>query len=162
MAVLDWIFAAVLLLSVLLGAWRGLVFEVLSLLSWIVALVVAKSFALDVAQLLPMKGSSETLRFAAGFVLVFIAVVLLGGLLAVLLKKLMASVGLRPVDRLLGALFGSLRGALLLLLVTVVVGMTPAKNSVAWRESVAVAWSVSVLKAVKPMMPRDLDKFLPA
>src|SRR5450830_1563661 len=125
MAVLDWIFAAVMLLSVLLGAWRGLVFEVLSLLSWIVALVVAKSFALDVAQLLPMKGSSETLRFAAGFVLVFIAVVLLGGL------------------------FGSLRGALLLLLVTVVVGMTPAKNSVAWRESVAVAWSVSVLKAVK-------------
>jgi membrane protein required for colicin V production len=131
-------------------------------LSWIVALVVAKSFALDVAHLLPMNGSSETLRFAAGFVLVFIAVVLLGGLLAVLLKKLMASVGLRPVDRLLGALFGSLRGALLLLLVTVVVGLTPAKNSAAWRESVAVAWSVSVLKAVKPMMPRDLDKFLPA
>ena len=49
MAALDWIFCAVLLVSVLLGAWRGLVFEVLSLLSWLVALVAARFFAVDMA-----------------------------------------------------------------------------------------------------------------
>jgi len=162
MTVLDWIFAAVLLVSVMMGAWRGLVYEVLSLLSWIVALLVARSFAPDVAQMLPMSGSSDVLRYAVGFVLIFIVVVMAGGLLAVLLKKLMASVGLRPVDRLLGALFGSLRGVLLLLLATAVVGATPARSSVVWRESVAAGWAVSVLKAVKPAMPRDLEEFLPA
>jgi membrane protein required for colicin V production len=161
MVVLDWIFCAVLLVSVLLGAWRGLVYEVLSLLSWLVALVAARYFAQDMAQWLPMHGSSDGLRYAIGFVLVFVLVLLLGSLIAVVSKKLMTSVGLRPVDRALGALFGSLRGALLLLLVTVAVTATPLKSTAAWQESVAVRWAVSALKAIKPLLPRDLDKFLP-
>jgi membrane protein required for colicin V production len=161
MAALDWIFCAVLLVSVLLGVWRGLVYEVLSLLSWLVALVAARYFAQDMAQWLPMHGSSDTLRYAVGFVLVFVLVLMVGSLVAVVSKKLMSSVGLRPVDRALGALFGSLRGALLLLLVTVAVTATPLKSTAAWQESVAVHWAVAALKTIKPLLPRDLDKFLP-
>jgi membrane protein required for colicin V production len=161
MTALDWIFCAVLLVSVLLGVWRGLVYEVLSLLSWLVALVAARYFALDMAQWLPMHGSSDTLRYAVGFVLVFVLVLMVGSLVAVVSKKLMSSVGLRPVDRALGALFGALRGALLLLLVTVAVTATPLKSSTAWQESVAVRSAESVLKTVKPMLPRDIEKFLP-
>jgi membrane protein required for colicin V production len=161
MAALDWIFCAVLLVSVLLGAWRGLVFEVLSLLSWLVALVAARYFAIDMALLLPMQGSSDGLRYAAGFVLVFVAVLLVGSLIAVVSKKLMTSVGLRPVDRVLGALFGSLRGGLLLLLATAVVNATPLKSTIAWQESVGAGLAAAALKAVKPALPRDLEKYLP-
>lgn len=162
MAALDWIFCAVLLVSVLLGAWRGLVFEVLSLLSWLVALVAARYFAIDMALLLPMQGSSDGLRYAAGFVVVFVAVLLVGSLIAVVSKKLMTSVGLRPVDRVLGALFGSLRGGLLLLLATAVVHATPLKSTAAWQESVGAGLAMAVLKAVKPALPRDLEKYLPS
>ena len=162
MAALDWIFCAVLLVSVLLGAWRGLVFEVLSLLSWLVALVAARFFALDMALLLPMQGSSDGLRYAAGFVVVFVAVLLVGSLIAVVSKKLMTSVGLRPVDRVLGALFGSLRGGLLLLLATAVVHATPLKSTAVWQESVGAGLAMAVLKAVKPALPRDLEKYLPS
>ncbi|WP_296490323.1 CvpA family protein [Rhodoferax sp.] len=162
MAALDWIFATVLLLSVLLGAWRGLVFEVLSVLSWIAAFVLAQWLALDVANYLPMSGSSEMVRYGAGFLLVFIATVMLGGLLAALLKKLMSSVGLRPVDRVLGAGFGALRGVLLLLLGTVLAAMTPFKSSPAWHESVGVALSLSVMQNIKPALPSELVKYLPA
>ena len=45
MAALDWIFAAVLLASMLIGAWRGLVFEVLSVLGWVAAFFAAQWFA---------------------------------------------------------------------------------------------------------------------
>ena len=45
MAALDWIFMALLLASMLIGAWRGLVFEVLSVLGWLAAFVVAQWFA---------------------------------------------------------------------------------------------------------------------
>ncbi|MBP6008721.1 MAG: CvpA family protein [Rhodoferax sp.] len=162
MAALDWIFCAVLLVSVLLGAWRGLVFEVLSLLSWLVALVAARFFALDMALLLPMQGSSDGLRYAVGFVVVFVAVLLVGSLIAVVSKKLMTSVGLRPVDRVLGALFGSLRGGLLLLLATAVVHATPLKSAAVWQESVGAGLAMAVLKAVKPALPRDLEKYLPS
>ena len=162
MAALDWIFCAVLLVSVLLGAWRGLVFEVLSLLSWLVALVAARFFAVDMALLLPMQGSSDGLRYAVGFVVVFVAVLLVGSLIAVVSKKLMTSVGLRPVDRVLGALFGSLRGGLLLLLATAVVHATPLKSAAVWQESVGAGLAMAVLKAVKPALPRDLEKYLPS
>ena len=118
MPALDWIFAAVLLLSMLLGAWRGLVYEVLSLVNWVVAFVLAQWLALDAASHLPISSASEPVRYAAGFLLVFLVVILLGGLIVVLIKKLTAAVGLSPVDRTLGALFGVLRGVLLLLLAT--------------------------------------------
>ncbi len=162
MPALDWIFAAVLLFSMLLGAWRGLVFEVLSLLSWVAAFVLAQWLALDAAQYLPMGGASDVMRYAAGFVLVFLAVVLLGSLVAAAIKKLTTAVGLRPVDRALGAVFGTARGVLLLLLATTVVTLTPMKSSLAWQESVGVGVAVTVLKGLKPALPSSLEKFLPA
>jgi len=162
LAVLDWIFAAVLLLSMVVGAWRGLVYEVLSLINWVVAFVLAQWFAQDVSQFLPMSGASELLRYWAGFILVFIVVVMVGGLMAVLVKKLTTAVGLRPVDRVLGVVFGLARGLLLVLLGTAVVVMTPVKESAAWQESVGVRYALVLLKGIKPVLSRDLDRFFPA
>ncbi len=162
MHTLDWIFSAVLLMSLVLGAWRGLVFEVLSLVSWVAAFALAQWLAADVAQRLPMSGASDLVRYAVGFVLVFVATMMLGGLLATLLKKLLATVGLRPVDRVLGAIFGLIRGVLLLLMATVLAAMTPFKTSTAWQESVGVNLAMVVIKGLKPVLPPALDKFLPA
>jgi len=159
--VLDWIFAAVLLLSVALGAWRGLVYEVLSLINWVVAFVLAQWLAHDVSGYLPISGTSESVRYAAGFVLVFVVAMLLGGLIAVLIKKLTTAVGLRPVDRVLGAVFGLTRGVLLLLVATTVVSMTSMKNTVTWQESMGVQVALAVLKGLKPVLPRDVDRYLP-
>jgi membrane protein required for colicin V production len=162
MSALDWIFAAVLLLSMVLGAWRGLVYEVLSLVNWVLAFVLARWLALDAAHYLPMGTASEPLRYAAGFVVVFVAVIVLGGLVVVVIKKLTAAVGLSPVDRALGALFGASRGILLLLLATVVLHMTPMKDSAVWHESAGVGVSLDVIKGLKPVLPQDLNRFLPA
>jgi len=159
--VLDWIFAAVLLLSVALGAWRGLVYEVLSLINWVVAFVLAQWLAHDVSGYLPISGTSESVRYAAGFVLVFVVAMMVGGLIAVLIKKLTTAVGLRPVDRVLGAVFGLTRGVLLLLVGTAVVSMTPMKNTVTWQESMGVQVALAVLKGLKPVLPRDVDRYLP-
>lgn len=162
MAALDWIFAVVLLLSMVLGAWRGLVYEVLSLINWVVAFVLARMLALDAADLLPMSGASAAMRYAAGFLLVFVLVLVAGGLLTVLIKKLTAAVGLSPIDRTLGAVFGAARGVLLILLATLVVHLTPMKDSTTWRESVGARLAEVTLKGLKPTLPRDLEKFLPA
>ncbi|MDD2846736.1 MAG: CvpA family protein, partial [Rhodoferax sp.] len=71
MAALDWIFLALLLVSMLIGAWRGLVFEVLSALSWAAAFVLAQWFAADMAVLLPLAQLPEAGRYATGFMVVF-------------------------------------------------------------------------------------------
>ncbi len=161
MATLDWIFLSVLGASLLLGAWRGLVYEVLSVVSWIAAFVVAQWLAPDAAALLPVQRAPEAGRYAVGFVVVFIAVVFAGALLAWITKKLVQSVGLRPVDRMLGAAFGLLRCAVLVLAVAVVVNMSPARGAPWWTESRGVEVSMAVLKSLKPTLPEQFGQYLP-
>ena len=158
---LDWILLATLLLSLLVGVWRGLVFEVLSVLGWVAAFFLAQWFAPWLASRLPADSWSEALRHAVAFVLVFVAAVFAAGLLASLLRKLTSVVGLRPVDRLLGAAFGLVRGLLLLLALTVVVEMTPLKASQWWRESQGAPLLSTVLAGLKPALPESFARYLP-
>ncbi len=161
MPMLDWIFVAVLCISLVVGAWRGLVYELLSLLNWIAAFVLAQWFAPTAAQWLPMSGATEVVRYAAGFVLVFVVSLFTGGLLAFLIRKLVAAVGLRPVDRVLGAAFGLVRGVVVLLVLTVVVGMTPMVKGAWWQESTGAQVSTVVLQGLKPALPEEFGKYLP-
>jgi membrane protein required for colicin V production len=159
---LDWILLAVLLLSMLIGLWRGLVVEVLSVLGWIAAFVVAQMFASTVGQWLPMQGDVPQLRYATGFVLAFVGTLMASTLLAWLVRKMLASVGLSGLDRLLGAAFGAVRGAIILLAITTVVLMTPMKNNEGWRQSIGAGVLSTVLKGLKPVLPDELGKFISA
>ncbi len=157
---LDWVLGGVLLFSLLLGAWRGLVYELLSVLGWAASFYVAQWFAPQVATLLPLQSASEPVRYAAAFVLVFIAAVFAAGLLAFLLKKLIDSMGLRPVDRTLGALFGVVRGAILLLAATVVMNMTALHSSQGWQESGGAKVLTATLSQLQPLLPAPFAKYL--
>ena len=162
MATLDWLIAAVLGASVLLGLWRGLVFEVLSVLNWLAAFVLAQWLAPRAAALLPLDGAGEPLRYAAGFVVVFIAALFAGGLLAWLIKKLVEAVGLRPVDRALGGIFGLVRGFVAVLVLAVVVHLTGLKSGQWWTESVTAGVATAALRGLKPVVPERFGTYLPA
>ena len=157
----DWILLTVLAASMLVGAWRGLVYEVLSVMGWIAAFLLAQWLAPEVAEKLPMQSSGETLRYAAAFVLVFIASVFAAGLISALMKRLISAVGLRPVDRILGALFGLFRGVILLLALSVVVHMTALQESDWWLESEGAPMLITMLKGLGPMLPEKFGAFLP-
>lgn len=160
MTTVDWVLLAVLIFSMLLGAWRGLVYEVLSVLGWAVSFYAAQYFAPMVSSWLPLQASSETVRYAAAFVLVFVAAVFAAGLLAFLLKKLIEAIGLRPVDRTMGAAFGMVRGAILLLAAAVVIDMTTLKNSAWWQESKGAPILSATLKGLKPVLPEKFANYL--
>jgi membrane protein required for colicin V production len=160
LAGLDWIFLAVLVASLVLGAWRGLVYEVLSVLGWAASFYAAQWFAPKVATMLPLQSAAEPVRYAAAFVLVFIAALFAAGLLAFLLKKLVEAMGLRPVDRTLGAAFGVLRGLILLLAATVVMNMTALRTSSWWQESRGAPLLEATLRGLKPVLPEQFAKYL--
>lgn len=144
----------------LLGALRGLVYEVLSVLGWAASFYVAQWIAPSVAVMLPIASLSESARYAAAFVLVFIAAIFLAGLIAVLLKKMVEAIGLRPVDRTMGAAFGLVRGFILLLVATVVMNMTTLNRSDWWQESKGAAALAGALATIKPMLPERFAAFL--
>ena len=149
------------MLSLLVGAWRGLMFEVISLVSWLAAFVLAQWFAPAVAHWLPISSTNEALRYGLGFVLVFVGTVFAGSLIAFVVKKLLAAVGLSLADRLLGAAFGAMRGVVILLALTVLVGMTPLKSAPWWQESEGAQLAGLALHGLKPVLPEDFGKYIP-
>lgn len=157
----DLALVLIALVSITIGAWRGFLYEILSLAGWFVAFFLARWFAADVAAVLPMSGASAGLRLAVAFVLVFVAAAFAAGLVSWLVRKLVSQLGLRPVDRVLGAVFGMVRAVLLLVLGGFVVGMTPLAKHDMW---VASAGGPLLLKAAemgKTLLPTELAKVIP-
>jgi len=158
---LDWIAVALLGLSVLVGIWRGLLFEVISLVGWVAAFFMAQWFASDLADILPMGAPDAPWRYAAAFVIIFVAVAFGVGLVASLIRALVKAAGLRPVDRTLGGVFGLARGALALLVAAVAVHLFSLEQSVWWRESASATVLDAALQNAKPALPGKLASYLP-
>ena len=157
----DGCMLAVLALSLAVGALRGLVFEVLTLVGWFVAWFAALWGGPLLAPHLPIGGSGSLLNQGAAFALAFIAALVVWGLLSRLVRSLIHATPLSAIDRLLGAVFGMLRGVILLLLLALAIGHTPAANSPAWRASVGAAWLNIALRALEPLWPAGALKLLP-
>ena len=136
MTALDWAVLAILGMSVLLSVIRGLVREVLALLAWVVAFIAASLLAADLAALLPPEIPGEQLRLLAGFGAVFLAVMLLMSLLAIFISKLVKSAGLGVEDRVLGSVFGLVRGGMVVMVLVLLAGLTSLPRQPVWRESV--------------------------
>ncbi len=161
-ALTDWILLGALLTSMVVGLWRGLVYEVLSLAGWVLAFVVAQWLAPSVsAGLAFIKDASASVQYAVAFALIFVSTVLAAGLVSWLLKKLVETVGLRPVDRTLGGVFGLARGVVLLLALTVVLQLTGVSRDAWWTSAQGPVWLEVVLTGLKPFLPQKFVEYLP-
>ncbi len=159
---IDLLFAALLLASLLLGLWRGLVFEVLSLLGWAVAYFASPYVAPLFERLLPEDKMGPATIHIASLVIAFILILVLWGLGAKLVRALIQATPLSVIDRVLGAGFGVLRGVLVCLLLVLVVSMTPAVASPTWQASKVAPWLDALLHGMRPVLPDDMGKLIPA
>jgi membrane protein required for colicin V production len=157
---LGWVDVALLCvlgLSVLVGLWRGFVFEILSLLGWVVAFVLANSLGPLLADFMPLGDAGSPLRLWAAYILVFVLVLVTCTLLARLLRALVSATPLSFVDHLLGGVFGAARGALILVVVGVLVSLSPYAAAPAWKSSHGALWLGMALEGLKPMLPQSLN-----
>jgi membrane protein required for colicin V production len=158
----DWVLMGALLASMLLGFWRGLVYEVLSLIGWVAAFVVAQWLAPDVVVWLPMiQGAPQSIQYAVAFAVVFVLTVFVAGFVSWLIKKLVETVGLRPVDRTLGSIFGLARGVVLLLALTVLLQLTGVSRDAWWTSAQGPIWLEMILTGLKPLLPPPFVEYLP-
>ena len=158
----DGVLGGILLLSLLIGAWRGLVHELMSLAGWLAAFALSQWLAQDVSQWLPVwREAAPPVRYAVAFVLVFVASVFAAGWLSWLLRMLVETAGLRPADRALGGLFGLARGMLVLLVLTVLVHLLGMQGEGWWRQSHLRPLLEVLLAGVKPLLPAAVQNVLP-
>ena len=158
----DALLLGVLLLSTLVGVVRGLVYEMLSVVGWFAAYFAAQWLTPEVAPYIPVGESGSSLNHGAAFAITFVAALIVWGLAARLLRMLIRATPLSLLDRLLGAGFGFIRGMIVLLALATVIGLTPLMKSAAWQHSTGAVWLNSVLRGLKPVLPPDISKHLPA
>ncbi len=153
---------AMIAVSVLVGLWRGLVFEMLAVLGWLAAYFAAQWFAPDLAPHLPIGASGSALNHAAAFAVVFLLALVIWGVAARVVRMLVRAVPvISTADRLMGAAFGLVRAVVLLLVIATVVGLTPLTESQAWQQSRVVVWSNGFLQSMKHVLPADFYRHLP-
>lgn len=157
----DLVLGAVVVVSLLVGLWRGLVYEVLSLAGWVVAYLGAPFVAPVVAGWLPAERMTPQVLQVASLVLSFVLIVFVWSLAAKLVRALIQATPLSMVDRLFGAGFGVLRGLLVCLLLVVVVSMTPVARSTTWQASTVAPWLVALLHGVEPLLPAAVVELIP-
>ncbi|TSA12700.1 MAG: CvpA family protein [Betaproteobacteria bacterium] len=151
----DYAVIAILGLSVLLAAYRGVVREITALAGWAAALILSTLFAQELAQLLPAS-LSHLLRVIIAYVVIFLGALLLSGLIGMVLAKLFHAAGLGFTDRAVGALFGLLRGAVIVFVGVMFAGLTELPKEPFWREAALSGPVETVVLAAKPALPKDL------
>ncbi len=135
MTIFDYVFLLILIVSVVISVVRGLVREVLSLLSWIGAFLVAKFGSPMVSGWLSGMIDHPKIRLAFSFVLVMVASVMLFSFLSLQVVKVVKMTGLSGTDRALGAFFGLARGVLVAVVLVLVASLTPLPRESYWRNA---------------------------
>jgi membrane protein required for colicin V production len=157
----DFAVIAVIGLSALRGAWRGLVSEVFGLIGWVVAIGVAYRYVMKVVPFIPSHWpGGQITQWAVAFGVIVIGVVVVAGVANALLARLVQASGLGGVDRSLGMLFGFVRGALLVVLLVMVAGLTELPKQDFWRNAMLRPAAEQGVLMLRPFLPEGLAKYV--
>lgn len=158
MTIFDYLVLFILIASIVISTLRGLVKEILSLVSWVVAFVVANMYGAQLAPMLPAMIPGDSLRLILAFVALFIGVRLLMALLMLAVDAVIKASGLSLADRGLGGLFGLARGIIFVLAAVIVAGMTDLPKQDFWRNALLSPMAETGVRTVKPFLPAALSE----
>jgi len=130
------------------------------MLVWAAAFLVAYHFAGDVAVMMEDSVTLPSARTAMGFAGLFVAVLLVGGLVNYLLGRLVETTGLSGTDRLLGGVFGAARGLALIVAVLLVAGFTPIPADPWWKESSSIQRLMPLVSWAAEYLPESVVEHL--
>lgn len=141
----DIVILIITILSAAFGLWRGLIKEVLSLLTWIAALLVSRVYSEPLAGLMTGMIENDGIRYVTAFALLFVTVMMLGTFLNFLMSKLLTFTGLKLADRLLGAVFGVARGVIIVMVILFITSMFVSETQL-WQESQLIPYGMTMIE----------------
>jgi membrane protein required for colicin V production len=141
----DIVILIITVLSSAFGLWRGLIKEVLSLLTWIAALLVSRVYSEPLAGLMTGVIENDGIRYVSAFAILFVIVMMFGTFLNFLMSKLLNVTGLKSADRLLGAGFGVARGVIIVLVIMFITSMFVSETEL-WQQSQLVPYGIDLIE----------------
>jgi membrane protein required for colicin V production len=160
MTPIDWAIVATLGLSVLLGVVRGVVREMFALAGWIVGVLLALQFAAPIGNWLPLELPLGARTALAGLVLV-VGTLLAAALVAALLRAMLSAVKLSIEDRLLGGVFGVLRGVIVIGVAVLIAIGAGAPRQAWWQASALLPMAQASVRFASPLLPESLARYVP-
>lgn len=153
----DWIIAAVLVVSILVGIFRGFIKESLSLISWILAIWLAFNFCTQAGEFIHQYINIPSPKFRewAGFAAVFISTLFIFSVIAYVVAKIFVRGPIKGVDRVLGLAFGGLRGVAIVVALLVVARGFGLESSDWWQNSQHVGKFEPFIKTVDDLFPNS-------
>jgi membrane protein required for colicin V production len=157
----DYAVMAVIGLSALRGMWRGLLAEAFGLVGWVVAFFVAVNFVGSVVPYIPAHWPGGALtQWSIAFLLIVAAVLVLSSVASALLTRVTEVIGLRGIDRSLGLLFGVVRGAILVVILVALAGLTELPQHDFWRDALFRPAAEQGVRELKPLLPDTLAAYV--
>ena len=158
MTFFDYGVIAIVGASLLLGLWRGVVGELIALAAWILAFFAAREFGADVGQGLFTGIADPAIRTLAGWAAVFVAVLVIMSLGRLAASSMIRALGLGLSDRLLGLVFGLVRGLFIVLVLVAVGGMTALPQQAWWAQAQLAPPLETAVLAARGWLPDDVAK----
>jgi len=155
---LDLVIIGIITISAVISLFRGFTKEAISLVTWILAFWLSLAFSTRLAGMLPDSISSPTARIAIAFAGLFVLTVILGGIVNFLISSLVEKTGLTGTDRALGVIFGIVRGALLVVVLTLLAGLTTLPRERSWNQSLMIGQFEQGAIWLKGYVPESLAK----
>jgi membrane protein required for colicin V production len=154
----DFAVIGIMLASMMLGVWRGVLGEIIAVAAWVLAFFAAKWWGGAFAQALLGGIGDPLLRLVVAWVLIFVIVLLLMALARLAVQGLIRAIGLSVSDRALGVLFGAARGGLIVLLLVALGGMISLSTERWWREAYLSAPLETAVLSCKPWLPPEIAR----
>lgn len=154
MQLIDGIILVIILLSVIIGLFRGFLMEAIALISWILAIWIAIRFSESMTVFVPSGVESSMLRLVIAFVALFVVVLIAGKILSFVVSKLASKTGLTGTDRILGFVFGALRGGVIVTVLALLAqSFTDMEEQPWWAESISLPFFEALAEQLKDRLP---------
>ena len=156
---IDYLLIVIILASIIIGLVRGFVKEALSLLIWIVAFVVAIHYSEKLSQLFANSIHNVSFRIGLSFIALLVGVLVSGMLLNFIIGKVVNGTGLSGTNRLLGLIFGFLRGVVLVAGLILLAQLTNLPTTKMWQDSILLPRFQPLTVWLKDLIPNDIGQY---
>ena len=154
--VTDYIIAGVVFTSILISLIRGFFKELISLVIWILGFWVAINFHAACSVILEPYIANISIRVIVSFAGLFLTVLIFGAIFSYLLSFIITKSGLSGFDRLLGMVFGSIRGVLLIGVILLLISTTSFVEDDWWKKSVLIPHLQVLIDWLRVFLPQKI------
>ena len=150
----DLVIVGLIALSILIGIIRGFIKELISLITWVVAITLAAMFTSSLATFMTFT-HHEMVRMITAFLLIFVGTIFMGALVNFAIGSIVRKTPFSVPDRILGSLFGFLRGLVFITLLVLLGGLTSFPETTWWKHSPAIKQFQVAALWVKEQLPAE-------